>query len=307
MTYLGYLQSARRLHQGYSLRAVRNSIRLGVLILANKSDLDHYSQRMTKLLGAQRFELLGADYIGTVQWPYLSKNWTPKRILSVMASHYETVMRNCANLLLLDRDTRFHLATLSECCHSYELVVDRPMWFMREGELVVNLFVGDLRVASLAFTVCEEMDSVVVFVGAIQGIHKGIDSERSLQIYKEVTKNCYGLRPKSLMIQVTRFLAATFGAEKIYVVKDKDRHHRHPYFGKDKADDLGANYDDLWLEHEAFASHYDDFFELPLVGARKSVEEIPPRKRAMYRKRYDFLDQLNETIRTAVGVGVCHD
>lgn len=307
MTYLGYLKAARKLHPGYSVRAVRNSVRLAALILSNKNELDNYSERMTKLLGARRFELLGDDYIGTVQWPYLSSTWAPSKILSVMASHYETVMRKCPNLLLLNRDTKLHLANLSECCESYELVIDRPIWFMREGELVVNLFVGDLRVASLAFTACEEMGKVFVFVGAIQGIHKGIDSECSLRIYKEFTKSCYGLRPKSLMIQVTRFLAASIDAEKIYVVKDKDRHHRHPYFGKNKSRDLGANYDELWLEHDAFASNYDDFFELPLQAGRKSVEDIPPRKRAMYRRRYEFLDQLNETIRSAVNAGVRND
>jgi uncharacterized protein VirK/YbjX len=304
MTYLGYLKASKQLHQGHSLRAIRGRLLLGALILSNKAELDAYTQRMTNLLGAQRFELMGNDYIGTLQWPYLSKGWCPKRILNVMASHYETVMRRSSNLLLLERDAKLHLATLSECSENYELVIDRPIWFRREGELVVNLFVEDLRVASLAFTACEEMGKVNVFVGAIQGIHKGIASERSLQIYKEVTKNCYGLRPKSLVIQVTRFLAAAINAENLYVVKDKDRHHRHPYFSNEKASDLGANYDDLWLEHGAFVTHYDDFFELPLVEPRKSVEQIPPRKRSMYRRRYEFLDQLNETIRTSVGAGV---
>ena len=38
------------------------------------------------------------------------------------------------------------------------------------------------------------------------------------------------------------------------------------------------------------------FFTLPLIEPRKTMEEVPTRKRAVYRKRFAFLDALEEDL-----------
>lgn len=120
---------------------------------------------------------------------------------------------------------------------------------MREGELVLNLFQGELRVASLAFTLSRSEEGLCMFIGAVQGIHKGVDSETSLNIYRVLTKDFEGLRPRSLLIEVLRHIAHGLGVTKLYAIGDGYRHHRHPYFGKDKSQELLANYDVIWQEH----------------------------------------------------------
>ena len=261
-----------------------------VLVAKNWSELKLFCGRMSSALGTSGVEKLGGDCVGVVHWPYISKSWSPKNKLSVLASHYEVVSKSCPQLLLLGRSDRLLLGNLSEFAAGCSLVLDRPFWFMREGELVLNLFQGDLRIASIAFTLCRTDTELCIFIGAVQGIHKGVESELSLSIYRDLTKDFEGLRPRSFLIEVIKYIAINIGVEKIYAVGDGYRHHRHPYFGAHKALELAANYDVIWLEHGATPSEREDFFEIPMVLSRKSLDSIASKKRAMYRRRYELLD-----------------
>jgi uncharacterized protein VirK/YbjX len=284
------LKSVFFLHAGYSLRALNNKFKMLVLVVKNWSELKLFCGRMSSALGKSGVEKLGGDCVGVVHWPYISKSWSAKNKLSVLASHYEVVTKSCPQLLLLGRSDSLLLSDLSEFTVGCSLVLDRPFWFMREGELVLNLFQGELRIASIAFTLCRTDTELCIFIGAVQGIHKGVESELSLSIYRDLTKDFEGLRPRSFLIEVIKYIAINIGVEKIYAVGDGYRHHRHPYFGAHKALELAANYDVIWLEHGATPSEREDFFEIPMILSRKPLDSIASKKRAMYRRRYELLD-----------------
>jgi len=284
------LKSVFFLHAGYSLRALNNKFKMLVLVAKNWSELKLFCGRMSNALGKSGVEKLGGDCVVVVHWPYISKSWNPKNKLSVLASHYEVVTKSCPQLLLLGRSDSLLLSDLSEFAAGCSLVLDRPFWFMREGELVLNLFQGELRIASIAFTLCRTDTELCIFIGAVQGIHKGVESELSLSIYRDLTKDFEGLRPRSFLIEVIKYIVINIGVEKIYAVGDGYRHHRHPYFGAHKALELAANYDVIWLEHGATPSEREDFFEIPMVLSRKPLDSIASKKRAMYRRRYELLD-----------------
>ncbi|MFY0729834.1 DUF535 family protein [Pseudomonas sp. NFX15] len=284
------LKSMSSIHAGYSIRALKNKIKLLFLVGQNWSQLKLFLSRMSMALGKTGVERLGGDCLGVVHWPYISRSWSSQDRLGVMASHYEVVIKSCPQLLLYGRNDSLILSDLSVFSPGCSLVLDRPVWFMREGELVLNLFQEDLRVASIAFTLCCEEDKLYIFIGAVQGIHKGIESDKSLSIYRDLTKNFEGLRPRSFLIEVIKYLGVNIGVDKIYAVGDGYRHHRHPYFGAEKAKELAADYDLIWLEHGATPSEREDFFEIPLTPSKKPLETIPSKKRAMYRRRYELLD-----------------
>lgn len=284
------LKSVFSLHAGYSLRALKNKLELLVLIGQNWSGLNVFLGRMSNALGKSGVEKLGGDCVGVVHWPYISKNWNAQDRLGVLASHYEVITKSCPQLLLFGRTESLVLSDLSAFSAGCFLVLDRPTWFMREGELVLNLFQGDLRIASIAFTLCRTDTELCIFIGAVQGIHKGVESDLSLSIYRDLTKDFEGLRPRSFLIEVIKYLAINLGVEKIYAVGDGYRHHRHPYFGTEKAQELAANYDVIWLEHGATPSEREDFFEIPMEPSRKPLDSIASKKRAMYRRRYELLD-----------------
>ncbi|HEN8800617.1 DUF535 domain-containing protein [Pseudomonas sp. CM25] len=294
------VKSVFTLQPGYSLRALNNKYKLTLQIARQWPELEAFSRRMTVALGRQGLQRLGVDCIGVVQWPYISQRWEAPERLEVVASHFEVLAGQFPALLLLGRDESLTLCDLAAHSPGCRLVLDRPIWFKREGELVLNLFQGDLRVASLAFTLCRSQGELCLFIGAVQGIHKGIDSETSLAIYRDLTKDFEGLRPRSLLLEALKCLARTLGVTQLYAVSDACRHHRHPYFGNDKGQDLAANYDVIWQENAATASNREDFFAIPLAPAQRAEADIPAKKRAMYRRRQALLDDLFNRLQAAL-------
>lgn len=304
MDYWLTLKSLLKLNAGVTPRAFKNQLKVPGLVAKNRPALELFSSRMIKALGANGLQTLGTDCLGVVQWPYVSKRWEAEQRLSAIASHYEVVTQRCPQLLLSGRDESLKLGDLSEWAPECSLVMDRPKWFMREGELVLNLFQDDLRIASLAFTLGRTEAGVCLFIGAVQGIHKGVDSDRSLAIYRDLTKAFEGLRPRSLLIEVLKHLAVRLGVDRLYAVGDEFRHHRHPYFGATKAQELAANYDVIWLEHGATPSDREDFFEIPMAPSIKPLETIAAKKRAMYRRRYELLEStFNKVDSVLIGSG----
>ena len=300
MDYWLTLKSLLKLNAGVTPRAFKNQLKVPGLVAKNRPALELFSSRMVQALGANGLQTLGTDCLGVVQWPYVSKRWEAEQRLSAIASHYEVVTQRCPQLLLSGRDESLKLGDLSEWAAQCSLVLDRPKWFMREGELVLNLFQADLRVASLAFTLGRSQGETSLFIGAVQGIHKGIDSETSLAIYRDLTKDFEGLRPRSLLLEALKCLGRTLGVTQLYAVSDACRHHRHPYFGSDKGQDLAANYDVIWQEHGATASDREDFFTLPLAPAHRAEADIPAKKRAMYRRRQALLDDVFTRLQAAL-------
>lgn len=300
MSNRSIFKSVLRLQPGYSLRALNNKFKLLVSMSREWPYLRSFLRRMSTALGSERFDQLGDDCIGIVQWPYISKWWNAQARLAAVASHYEVVSRHFPSLVLLGREDSLTLCDLSSYSSGCTLTLDRPLWFKREGELVLNVFQGDLRVASIAFTLCRTDEGLCMFIGAVQGIHKGIDSERSLSIYRDLTKDFEGLRPRSFLIEAIKCVARTVGATRIYAVGDEYRHHRHRYFGVEKAHDLAANYDVIWLENGATPSDREDFFTIPLAPAKRAVDDIAAKKRAMYRRRQALLDDVFARIEAAL-------
>ena len=288
------------MHPGYSPRALKNKLTLSLLMVRQWPQLSAFMQRLNTALGDDAFAALGDDCVGILQWPYISKGWDAPERLAVVASHYEVVAGQFPSLLLRGREQHRTLADLSAYSQGCTLVLDRPIWFKREGELVLNLFQGELRVASLAFSLHRADGELSLLIGAVQGIHKGIDSETSLNIYRDLTKDFEGLRPRSLVLEALKCLARTLGVTHLYAVSDDCRHHRHAYFGSDKGQDLAANYDVIWHEHGASASNFADFFSLPLAQAQRAEADIPAKKRAMYRRRQAMLDDVFSRLQAAL-------
>ncbi|MBK5006448.1 DUF535 family protein [Pseudomonas sp. S32] len=302
------VKSVSSLQPGYSLRALNSKRRLVQQMLIHRHDLGRFMQRMQAALGPDCWQRLGMDGIGVVQWPYISRGWAARRRLEAVAAHFEVVAGQFPYLLVEGRDQSIVLYDLSAHSAGCSLVLDRPVWFKREGELVLNLFQGDLRVASLAFTLSRSEGPLVMFVGAVQGIHKGIDSDTSLAIYRDLTKDFEGLRPRSLLLEALKCLARCLGVAEINAVSDAYRHHRHAYFGHDEGKPLAADYDVIWQESGGMASHREGFFAIPLLAAQRAEADIPAKKRAMYRRRQALLLEVFAGLQAALaGAGGNHE
>jgi uncharacterized protein VirK/YbjX len=189
---------------------------------------------------------------------------------------------------------------LSKFSAGCEIIIDRARWFRREGELVLNLFRESLRVASLAFLLGMEDGAPIIFIGAIQGINRGVSSEESLDVFRNLTKDFEGVRPKSLLVDILRMIASELRVKTLLAIADENRHHRHKYFGPDEQAKLAANYDETWTELGGCRSAMPGFYELPVKGARKELAEVAAKKRAMYRRRYAMLAEIEAEVGSTI-------
>jgi len=98
MDYWMIVKSVFSLHAGYSLRALNNKRKFLVLVGKNWTELNLFFGRMSNALGDSGIEKLGGDCLGVIHWPYISKSWSSRDKLGVMASHYEVVSKSCPQL-----------------------------------------------------------------------------------------------------------------------------------------------------------------------------------------------------------------
>lgn len=237
-----------------------------------------------------------SEMLGTIMWPYIHNEWDVKTKLNTIASHYEILSLDYPELSRISGSQRLKVCDLSHMSSAITVEIDYAKWFTREGELVINIFQDELRVASMAFTLAQKENVVVAYIGAVQGIHGGVSAEESLEIYKVLTKNFAGLRPRSLLLEVLKVVVNKLGAKKIFGVSEQNRHHRHKYFGNDQETEFKNNYNPFWEEHNGVFNTDIGFYEISMEPAIKNISEIAAKKRGQYRRRYDFIESIDDAV-----------
>jgi len=107
--------------------------------------------------------------IGALLWPYLSASFEAEERLARIVAHY-AVIDTLGPPFPFDCDERLVLVDLGEVLPGLRLVLDQPIWFLREGGLVLNLFIDSFRAFSIAFSLRREADGeLTAWIGGIQG------------------------------------------------------------------------------------------------------------------------------------------
>lgn len=216
---------------------------------------------------------------------YQTTAWNLPTRLENLLQHYEELA--ALDLPdLLDPEASLEIMALPEITPRLRLVLDQAPWFCAEGPLVLNLFDGEERLYSLAFALSRQDGIVTTQVGAIQG--RALPE--IMDVYRQLTRATHGLRPRDLLIELFRLFCADVGINRILLVSDSHRQHRDTYFGS-AADKVKTDYDTIWRDRGAYRLD-EGTFELPLHGSRRSAGDVPPRKRALYQRRYALLDLL---------------
>lgn len=281
----------RAMHPHLTLNSIKHQIKLLGIALIHFDVIQKWYEISDNPQLAQalsRFPLIS----GAMYWPYINITWPMERCLATIDQHYR-MLGGTARIIARATMEEVELARVEEEFPGLRLVLDKTEWFLREGEIVLNLFVNDQRFYSIAFTLGNESGQPVIFVGALQGSN----AEIAQDVYKNITQSLHGMRPRDFLMLSLKLLCKEIGVNKIYAVSSDKRQHNSPYFGTSHKDKVLVAYDDVWLEHGGMALD-NGFYEIPVVIRYKEMSEIPTRKRATYRRRYQMLDKLAENIQS---------
>ena len=165
----------------------------------------------------------------------------------------------------------------------------------KEGCLSVKMVMEGAPLYQIMFWLGRDSaGETALFVGAMQGPNV----EHAKELVKEATKRAHRYRTKNLILYMTQAVARALGMEHLYAVSNAGYYaNNHVRRDRKLKTDFGA----FWEEAGGRVTDDPRFFELPLVEMRKSEEEIPTRKRATYRKRFAFQDDVDAQIAARVG------
>jgi uncharacterized protein VirK/YbjX len=161
----------------------------------------------------------------------------------------------------------------------------------KEGELSLLLRMTDGRVAAMSTFAFDRKPGGdhVMRIGRIQGV-------KDHELLRSLEKAMHGLRPKSLMLFASQEFSRVFGVKEIFGVSNAYQVYKRkvliPIPGLRK---LSFDYDGFWSEAGGKLEP-DGWFRLPPSLEKRTLSEIKPNKRSMYKKRYAMLDNITDQI-----------
>ncbi|MDX7997963.1 DUF535 domain-containing protein [Xenorhabdus sp. Reich] len=231
--------------------------------------------------------------------PYLSINFKRKQIVCALNEHYKLLF-NQLDSAIISRIFDVHaylLATIQGKNESLMIYIDSLDNLNKEGELSLYITTAEnVILAKCAFTLLTVEDKQTLFIGVLQGPTKG---DNSLDIIRNATKECYGLFPKRLLIEAISRFAEHVNCEQILAVSNETHIYRSIRYWHKKKNQMVADYNSFWESLSGVRKENNDF-HLPSIIERKSLDDIPSKKRAEYRRRYQLLDELECSIKASL-------
>lgn len=164
----------------------------------------------------------------------------------------------------------------------------------KEGLLSVILRLGKTPLYQMIFWLQKnKQQEWSAYIGAMQGPNM----ENAKDVIKKITKQCHAYRTKNLILHATQEVVRGLGIKHLYAVTNYG-YYANNHVRLDRK--LKTDFSKFWQESGGTACEDKRFYELPLVEYRKTMDEVPTRKRAVYRRRFALLDEIDQSIATVI-------
>lgn len=164
----------------------------------------------------------------------------------------------------------------------------------KEGILSVMLRLDQEPLYQIIFWIApDKNENWSMWIGAMQG--PNMDDAK--EVVKKITNSCHRYRTKNLILYIAQAVARNLGLQKIYAVTNYG-YYANNHVRTDRK--LKTSFSDFWAEAGGHSTDDERFDELPLVEPRKTMEEVPTRKRAVYRRRFELLDTIDTAIAESI-------
>ena len=216
-----------------------------------------------------------ADYSYPLVYRFLDKRFNSKQ-------RFEAI---CDNLLFLPEKLTALSASIyktplnfGEVIPDFEMTLSMTTHQPMEGYWVLELWHKPRNELVYLLTFAKLDEALLI------SVVQGPNFEGSKEMVKQLTKMCHGLRPAYLMVEMMKALGfkTLLGIPQKY--QNKSRFIQSSHYVVD--------YDAIFAES---GGQLKDYWELPLEIDR-NLDDVPSKKRSMYRKRYAMLDDLAKVI-----------
>jgi uncharacterized protein VirK/YbjX len=213
---------------------------------------------------------------------YLDRRWSQKQRFSQCATDLQVAQEKfgLANVQQLVEGHRVRLTEQAYCSVDLELnriSLHEGFWALslkdHHGKPLFNISFGFLS-------------HNTVLIASVQGV-RGVTG-CNLEAIQSITKQSHGLRPHHLLLNIFQMACTVWGITEIRGIDPE-----HQVKKRRNTDKQGFTFDyrEFWTELGATLL-VDHDWRLPSQPQRRAADEIPSRKRALYRKRYAWLDDV---------------
>ena len=194
-----------------------------------------------------------------------------------------------ASFVALGYDTAYEIWRAPETDMTWHAYLKFESGQRKEGLLSVMMDVDGEHLYQIIFWIEQRDGQPTLVIGAMQGPN----TENAQDFVREMTKRAHRFRTKNLILYMTQAVARALGIKRMLAVSNAGYYaNNHIRLDRKLKTDFGA----FWEEVGGWETDDPRFYELPLVYPRKTMEEVPTRKRAVYRRRFAFLDAIDEEI-----------
>ena len=194
-----------------------------------------------------------------------------------------------ASFVALGYDTAYEIWRAPETDMTWHAYLKFESGQRKEGLLSVMMDVDGEHLYQIIFWIEQRNGQPTLVIGAMQGPN----TENAQDFVREMTKRAHRFRTKNLILYMTQTVARALGIKRMLAVSNAGYYaNNHVRLDRKLKTDFGA----FWEEVGGWETDDPRFYELPLVYPRKTMEEVPTRKRAVYRRRFAFLDTVDEEI-----------
>lgn len=228
--------------------------------------------------------------------PYGCVSWDKEQRMQMLDKHLQFMLNNfSSNLLNIYQHEGIKLSQITDKNNNvYNIYLDAG--YSREGSLGLTLTDNnDMQLYCISFTVNQEQSHL--HIGALQDPDSDIENRQEL--IKELTKGLYGLRPKALMVELALIFADAYQLKNITAVSNKGHIYQALRYIGSKRHAVSCDYDQIWQEYQG-VKESNVIYKLPLLPERKDLSTLNRNKRKLYKNRYQWLDELKQTLALAL-------
>ncbi|AWX15940.1 hypothetical protein CEP48_06995 [Mergibacter septicus] len=223
----------------------------------------------------------------TVLHSYASKHFTPQQRVEALETDLSSALihfgeTSCEQVFCQNKPLKLAQLTddIALYLHKNDLCLLEALWSVSLRDKEMN------RLYNCTF----------VFLSQSEILLTSVQGGGSKEEVRDLTKQLHGLRPMQLMVNIMQLFASHLGCTALYGIPQNLQVKLRRF----KRNHVLFSYDDFWQEFAGKKQHNPirPFFILPLSATRKAFDEISSKKRAMYRRRYQMLDQASAAILT---------